>query len=184
MRFLLILLFIVTLTACDNDREKTLEKRETQGAAKVEEMARLAKGAGDALSEEGSKASEAMASGLTNMALSAKKGVNKAMEYEFSIHSGLTDSGIKGPQAAALDSMGTANSGPSVTAYLIFDEGFKGTIYLKAYDVDTQEIGRSSKVELDMPAEEAKYVTFIFEPQTPISKLSKVELYKTQNQGN
>jgi hypothetical protein len=59
-----------------------------------------------------------------------------------------------------------------VTVYAVFGSAFARRLELRAYDADQGELGRSEReVALSQPADSARYVTFRFDPRTPLAQV-------------
>ena len=178
---------LVLLAGCESHEEK-MANQEREAQEKGELLASAAKGAGNAMSGVGSQASEALSKGVTDMVSGVSRGVEKGAEYPLSVHEALSAKGVAANLATRNLSNASAGSGDgglenSVSIYTTFDKDNEVVLQLRAYDSDGKEIGRSNKLPVRSEADEASYLHFVFDGQTPLSRVANMVLYETKLAG-
>ncbi len=108
------------------------------------------------------KAGQKMGETFTDFASGVGKGIDKQMEVSVEISDTLTDLGIRKTvsKSAALD----RGQKKAITVYLIASKPVNLSLTAKAQNEAGDEIGRS-KVTARFAADDAKYVTFTFDPE-------------------
>lgn len=172
--------------ACsDESHEEKVARAEQEKQEQTEIAASAIKGMGNALSDAGSDAAESLSKGMTDVVSGLARGVEKGTEYDAKVSDSLTDQGVSVNVATRNMSnpetgFGEGGSENSVSIYVTFDQALDTVLQLRVYDVDNKEIGRSNKIPVSMGDDEASYVHFTFDGQTPLSRIDKIVLYETK----
>jgi hypothetical protein len=171
-RYVLIALAsVVLLTQCKS-KEEILKAAEEKGEIMVEKQARLVKGIGQGLQNEGKTAGEQLAKGSAEVLRGVESGaVDGFSSMPISVSESLSGAGIKAERAALHRE---DPKSPQVKVYLVLDKPYKGDVTLLARSKDGKEVGRS-KVAVDEP-ETGKYVLFPFDPLVDLSIAASLEL--------
>ena len=186
-RFLLLFICLsVFLAGCESHEEK-MARQEREAQEKAELLASVAKGTGNALSGAGSEATEALSKGVTDMVSGISRGVEKGTEFPVSVNDSLNAKGVAANLATRNLSNTSTSSGEggmenSVSVYVTFDNASETVFQLRAYDGDGREIGRSNKLPVRVDADEGTYLHFVFDGQTPLSRVANMVLYETNAQ--
>ncbi len=171
-RLIGLLVFTCVVTGCKS-REEKLQAAEDQGNLLAASKARLVKGVGEALKNEGKEAAQSVTEGSGEVVKAVGAGFDKSMsQVKLAVHQELPPKGLGATRAARQDAAAARHS---VTVYVTVDKPYKGPIELRAYDAANMEIGRA-KVELDEKESTAKYVDFQFDPRTPLLTADHFEL--------
>ncbi|UKJ06012.1 hypothetical protein [Solitalea lacus] len=127
----------------------------------------------DKIKEKINKTGDVAGQALGEFSSGVKTGVEKAVEPKIEINARLKKVGIDfGKMTVSGDSSNIDNI---LTAYLIFNENYKGTITAKAFDKNNLEMGRV-KINIKGIKDEAKYVDFHFDKRTDIANDSRLTL--------
>lgn len=118
--------------------------------------------AGCGKSDEGlaKRAGSAVGETVTDFASGVGKGVDKQMAVKAELSKTLADRGISTTIAKSLGI--NHPDGKGISVYLIAEKPFKATLIARALTKEGLEIGRST-ADVELAAEEAKYVTFNFD---------------------
>lgn len=105
-------------------------------------------------------------------------GVRKGVEESFSVAVDASPSlKEKGLQFGKIMVTGTDSTSDNIlTVYIIFDKRFSGTLTAKAIDKNGLEFGRSA-VMVSSDSGDAKFVDFIFDRRTDISREDRMVVY-------
>ena len=99
-------------------------------------------------------------------------GIDKALQCNIELIQTLVDEGVStGKHFIETNSSGGQDN--QLTIYLIFENGYKGTISAKAFDEQNTEIGRAI-IEVAQAPGEAEYYTFSFNEKTNLDAKSKI----------
>ena len=185
--FIIVASFIVLLAGCESHEEK-MARQEREAQEKAELLASVAKGTGNALSGAGSEATEALSKGVTDMVSGINRGVEKGTEFPVSVNDSLSAKGVAANLATRNLSNTSAELGNggmenSVSVYITFDNASEMVFQLRAFDSDGKEIGRSNKLPVQVDEDEGTYLHFVFDGQTPLSRVANMVLYETKTQG-
>jgi len=167
-------LTIIFLTSCMSNEEKK-KLAEEEGNALVSIKARLIKGAGDALKDDGKEAAESASEGIGEVIKGISTGFDKSLNQTKVVPDSTFQSIFEVGRTDQYFS-DTAKT-KKVTVYLICKIPFDGTIRLKAYDVENKELGRSS-CKLKIGSDEAEYADFVFDDRTPLLQISYYTIVK------
>lgn len=126
---------------------------------------RTKKAAKDVVHEAG----EVVGKGSSEFADGVKDGVDQTFECSLDINKPLKKKGV------SYGKFRVKESEHVVSAYLIFEEDFDGTVMLKAYDKDGNEYGRTN-LPVKATKSSAGYYDFNFGAQTELESKSKFEL--------
>lgn len=187
-KFLILLAsLVVLLSGCESHEEK-MARQEKEAQEKAELLASVAKGTGNALSGVGSEATEALSKGVTDMVSGINRGVEKGTEFPVSVNEPLSAKGVAANLATRNLSNTSAELGDggmenSVSVYVTFDNASETVFQLRAFDGDGKEIGRSNKLPVQVDEDEGTYLHFVFDGQTPLSRVANMVLYETKAQG-
>jgi hypothetical protein len=173
MRTFVTLLVAVSLLAGCKSREEKLETAEEEGNLLAATKAKLVKGVGEAMKKEGKEAAQVVSEGTGEVVKAVGTGFDKSLsQVKLNTVADLAPKGISATRAARA----TEGAGVStVTVYVILDKPYTGPLELRAYDVQSQEVGRA-KVSVDEKESTARYVDFHFDPRTPMLTADHFEL--------
>jgi hypothetical protein len=107
---------------------------------------------------------------LTDFASGVGKGVDKQMAVNVELSKAVADQGVS-KTVAKSTGLDHPNA-KGISIYLIASKAFKSKLVARALDKDGQEIGRSTS-DVDLAADDAKYVTFQFDPQMDTQLVEK-----------
>jgi hypothetical protein len=173
MRHLAFLLALTCLAAGCKSREEKLQAAEDQGNLLVATKAKMAKGVGEALKNEGKEAAQTVTEGTGEVVKAVGAGFDKSLgQVKLSVHQELSPKGL-GATRAARSTEGSSTH--VITVYVTVDKPYAGPLELRAYDAANMEIGRA-KVSLDEKESTARYVDFAFDPRTPLLTADHFEL--------
>ncbi|HEX8704647.1 MAG TPA: hypothetical protein VF815_37790 [Myxococcaceae bacterium] len=171
-RLIGLLVFTCVVTGCKS-REEKLQAAEDQGNLLAASKARLVKGVGEALKNEGKEAAQTVTEGSGEVVKAVGAGFDKSMnQVKLAVHQELSPKGVSGTRASRAETAATQHS---VSVYVTVDKPYTGPLELRAYDAANMEIGRA-KVNLDEKESTAKYVDFQFDPRTPLMTADHFEL--------
>jgi len=168
MRLALIpLLFLLPLGACKS-REEKLKAAEEKGRDLVDTKARVAKGVGESLQTEGKAGAEAVSKGVGEVVKGVSKGFDASLQsVTVKVAAEL---GARGVQVTRAN-----RKTQTISAYIITDQAFSGTLTLRALDDKGVEVGRA-KTSYKATASDAAYADFAFDERTPMSAVQNFEL--------
>jgi hypothetical protein len=173
MRRLTALLVLTLTVAGCKSREEKLQAAEDEGNLLVATKAKLIKGAGEALKQEGKEAASVVTEGTGELVKGVGTGFDKSLgQVKLAVHQELGPKGIGATRAARGEKVAGAHA---ITVYVTLDKPYSGPLELRAYDSANLEIGRT-KVTVDEKESTAKYVDFQFDPRTPLLTADHVEL--------
>lgn len=173
MRRLIALIVFTSLATGCKSREEKLQAAEEQGNLLAATKAKMVKGVGEALKNEGKEAAQAVTEGAGEVVKAVGTGFDKSLgQVKFAAHQELGAKGIGATRAARGE---TAAAQHTVTVYVTLDKPYTGPLELRAFDNANQEIGRV-KVDVDEKSSTARYVDFTFDPRTPILTADHFEL--------
>jgi hypothetical protein len=107
---------------------------------------------------------------LTDFGSGVGKGIDKQMAVNVELSKAVADHGLSKTIAKSLGINHAHDKGISV--YLIAAKPFKSKLTARALGKDGQEIGRSTS-DVDLAADDAKYVTFKFDPEMDTQLVDK-----------
>lgn len=172
MRRILPLLALTLVCAGCKSREEKLAAEEEKGNLLVAAKAKLAKGVGEALKNEGKEAAGVLSEGTGEVVKAVGGGFDKSLgQVKLAVDQGLAPKGIGATRAARND----RQAKHAVSVYVTLDQPYAGSLELRAFDASNAEIGRS-KLTLDEKEATAKYVDFEFDPRTPLLTADHFEL--------
>lgn len=123
-------------------------------------------------------AGQAVGETLTDFASGVGKGIDERMEVAVELGESATALGLR---KTVSQSLGLAPDGTrGISVYLISDRPVQATLLAKAMNAANQEVGRST-AEIDLAADDAKYVTFLFDKNLDTQLVEKyvVEVKKS-----
>lgn len=112
---------------------------------------------------------------LTDFATGVGKGIDKKMMVNVELSKDLTEQGISMTIAKAegIDpAKAPGEHASTIRVYLIASKPFRATLGAKALTKEGQEIGRSV-AEVELAADEAKYVSFVFDEEMDTQLVAK-----------
>lgn len=174
---LLLVVAAVALTGCPT-KEEALQKAEEKGELMAGKKARLAKGIGDALQEEGKGAGKSLLKGAAGVLKAGVQGATEAIaELPVTVEAPLAEAGVKAERAALhkvkSEDDPAAKSLPGIKVYLVLDKAYKGPTTLVALDAADKEVGRAV---VDVDSEPTgQYFVYTFDALvdlTPVEKLT------------
>ncbi|MFV0303908.1 MAG: hypothetical protein ACK5IC_00310 [Moheibacter sp.] len=168
----LFLVSTVFIVSCMSKEEK-MQKAEEEGNTTVSVKSRLLKGAGEALKTEGKDAVKTASEGVGEIIKGVDEGLDNSLAgAEVKIEPNATTYFELGrTQKEYMDS----ESNKKVSIYMIAKQDFKGKARLKAFDSSDTEIGRST-VDVEVKADDAEYVDFVFDERTPLLQAAHFSL--------
>jgi hypothetical protein len=173
MRRLITLLVLTCVAAGCKSREEKLQAAEDQGNMLAATKARMVKGVGEAMKNEGKEAAQTVTEGTGEVVKAVGAGFDKSLgQVKFAVHQDLGPKGVGATRAARAEAAAAQHS---VSVYVTIDKAYTGPLELRAYDKDNLEIGRA-KVDVDEKSSTAKYVDFQFDPRTPLLTADHFEL--------
>lgn len=107
---------------------------------------------------------------LTEFASGVGKGIDKQLLVNVELSENLTNQGITKTVSKAIGLDQPDKKG--ITVYFIAQTPFNGTLIAKAMNKEGMETGRSV-VDVEFSADDAKYVTFYFDPQMDAQLVDK-----------
>ena len=114
------------------------------------------------------KSGELAGKGASEFAHGVYEGVDQTFQCQLELSKALADKGIKtGKFKITGDTV--------LSAYIIFDDSFKGNIHVMVFDNKGQEYGRAS-LNVEGTKGDAKYFDFAFDGHTRIETKSKFVL--------
>jgi hypothetical protein len=172
-----ILLVFLALLGTDGCKQKSPEER---GREETVKKAGYLKGVGEGLKNEGEVAAQALGEGLGKVVKGASGGVMGGFNtFAVEIAPAAAAKGLKLSRVQVLrrDDKPEADKAPakSVTAYLMSDQNYAGSLRLVALDSAKKEVGRST-ITVTIANGEAKYVDFSFDTRTPLEEVKSVVL--------
>lgn len=171
---LMCIIALLALSACKSKEE---QKNEAESEAKflAEKKARIAKGVGEAMKGEGKDAADSLSEGVGEVIKGGASGFDKSLsKINIELDKDLKDKGIEIGRAARLEQKNDKGE-DGVTAYLIYNKPFKGTLLIKAFDPAGKEIGRAT-AQTKGGADDTSYVNFYFDQRTPLTIVKKFTL--------
>ena len=127
---------------------------------------RVADGTKKAINKTGQVAGE----GSSEFVKGVSKGVETSMECQIELGKTLTRKGVTFARFTVGSDTNSRNNN-KLTAYLIFDDDFSGSISAKVLDPKHVEYGRAN-VSVTAKKGEAKYIDFIFDKRTDVESKS------------
>ncbi len=171
-----LLLAVLLLLAACKSKEEILNAAEEKGKTLAEEKARLAKGIGEGLSNEGKGAAEAVGKGVAEVMRGTVKGVvDGASTLPLEVAADLSDKGIRAQRAALHEETVDGKPARGVKVYLLNEKPFTGDLTLLLLDQQGLEIGRS-KLTVDEKDTNGRYAFFAYDARTDLSLVQKVSL--------
>lgn len=98
------------------------------------------------------------------------QGIDRQMVVVVDLSPDVTELGLQKTMAKALTMEQRATKGMSI--YFIADKAVKTALLAKALNADGVEIGRAA-VDIELAEDEARYVNFVFDPQTDMQLVAK-----------
>ncbi|OIQ30945.1 MAG: hypothetical protein BM564_01665 [Bacteroidetes bacterium MedPE-SWsnd-G2] len=120
------------------------------------------------------KGGEVVGNTTTQFFEGVTEGVDRALECELQLSPQLQSFGIKTGKFV-VDNSKNGGKNNLLTLYIIFEDDFKKTLSVKAFDKKDLEIGRTS-LEVSGKAGEAGYFDFEFDKRTYIEVRSKISI--------
>ena len=158
---------------CPEGPKEKLQAAEEQGNLLAATKAKLVKGVGEALKNEGKDAAQTVTEGAGEVVKAVGTGFDKSLgQVKLTLHQELGPKGI-GATRAARSSEGTSKH--AITVYVTLDEPYTGPLELRAYDASNLEIGRT-RVRLEEKEPTGRYLDFEFDPRTPLLTAEHFEL--------
>ena len=174
MRVLIPLVVSACLVAGCKDRDEKLKAAEEKGNLLAATKAKMVKGVGEVLKNEGKEAAEVVSEGTGEVVKAMGIGFDKSLEQvKLTVPEPTTARGVSATRASR-NNDGVKKH--AISVYLKVEKAFTGPLELRAFDRQNQEIGRA-RVELDEKAPTAKYVDFDFDPRTPLLTADHFELH-------
>jgi hypothetical protein len=109
---------------------------------------------------------------LTDFASGVGKGVDQQMAVNVELSKAIADQGVSKTIAKSGGISPPNIKTKGISVYLIASKRFKSKLIAKALTKDGQEIGRST-ADVDLAADDAKYVTFQFDPEMDTQLVDK-----------
>ena len=130
MRRVLLMALAMSVGGClCKSREEKLQAAEDEGNLLVAAKARLIKGAGEAVKQEGKQAAEAVAEGTGEVVKGLGQGIEKGLkEVKVTAHADLAASGLSTTRATRSEE-GTARH--TITASVTLERAWKGALELR-----------------------------------------------------
>jgi len=155
-------------------KEEKLQDAEEEGSFLVQKTSKLIEGAGNALKDDGATAAESVTEGTGEVIKAITSGFDESLtKVTVELDEGLAEmvelgrAGRTGEQDD--DGMET------VSVYIIPNQDLKGTLTLKAFDKDGNEMGRS-KYAVDVASDDAQYHDFKFDDRVPMMQIDRFSL--------
>lgn len=127
----------------------------------------------DDVKEKINKAGDVAGQAVGEFASGVSSGVGKAFDMKVDLSEMLKQKGIGlGKITVSSDSGASDNL---LTAYVIFNQDYQGTLTAKAFDVKGLEMGRA-RLEVSGKKDEARYLEFHFDKRTNIDNDSKLTI--------
>jgi hypothetical protein len=126
---------------------------------------RVKEGAKDTINKTG----QAVGTGASEFLGGVKEGVDNTFQCTINLSDSLKIKGLGVGKFAISDS--NTSKDYVLTCYLIFNKDFKQTIWLKVFDKEGKEYGRT-KLDVQAAKGDAKYVDFSFDKRTDIESKS------------
>ncbi|MGA9520914.1 MAG: hypothetical protein WBV82_05590 [Myxococcaceae bacterium] len=176
MRVLIPLFVSACLVTGCKDRDEKLQAAEEKGNLLAATKAKMVKGVGEVLKNEGKEAAEVVSEGTGEVVKAVGIGFDKSLEQvKLTVPEATTARGLSATRASRNDG-GDGEKKHAISVYLKVEKAYTGPLELRAFDRQSQEIGRA-RVELDEKAPTAKYVDFDFDPRTPLLTADHFELH-------
>jgi len=135
-------------------------------------------GCSDSDSNDAGSIGQSVGKNVTEFAQGVGTGVDTKMQIDIELSPTLTDAGVSYTVAKQQASLNDPQK--AISVYLISSKPFNGTLLAKAYNADTQEIGRAT-TDVQFSADDAQYVAFTFPPEMD---RQTVTLYKVDIRSN
>ncbi|VXC14720.1 conserved hypothetical protein [Flavobacterium sp. 9AF] len=148
MKNLVYILFVLLLHSCNNVKEKTKETINKTG--------------------------ETVGKSATEFFDGVSDGVKKTLDCEITLSQDLIKKGLQTGKYE-IKSKSNDDNDNTLILYLIFNDNFKQTLNLKAFDKENIEIGRSN-LEVSGKKGSAEYFEFYFNDKTDIESKSKITI--------
>lgn len=145
MKYLSLLLILISLSSCNRVKDKT---KETVNKA------------GEVVAKTGSEFVDGVS-----------KGVEETFRNEIALSEELQNMGLKTGKILINSSDSAQNN--VLTVYMIFDKKMVRDIVVKVFDEHSKEYGRS-KLKVSAEEGEAKYFDFVFDKRTHIESKGKI----------
>jgi hypothetical protein len=167
-----VLLTALLLLGSAGCHRKTQEERGREDAAN---KANYIKGVGEGLKKEGEAAAQSLGEGVGKVVKSASGGVSGGY-FTFNIEIAGTALG-KGLKISRAEQRRQEKSEESrtITAYILADQGYSGSLRLVALDSTRQEVGRAT-TKATLETGDAKYIDFKFDIRTPMKEVKTIVL--------
>jgi hypothetical protein len=161
-------------------KEEKLQQAEDDARFAADEKGRMAKGLGEAMQGTGKDGMQAISKGVGDVLKGAAKGLDESLSVvAVSTTPAVAEAGLRVERASRheekADAEKAADKKPAITAYLVADKGFAGTLLLRALGPDGKEVGRA-KVAVKQVAGDAGYFDFVFDERVPLGTTDKFEL--------
>jgi hypothetical protein len=166
-----LLAVLVPLGGCrSKSKEEILQAAEDKARLETEKKSRAVQGVGEGLQTAGKEGAQALSKGVGEVFKGTARGFDQSLAaVQVKAGSGLEAAGLAVPRASR-----QRGGAPTITAYVISEQPFAGTLRLRALEAG-REVGRS-QVRLTREAGEAAYVDFAFDPRVPLGTVAELEL--------
>lgn len=167
-----LVLAAVALAGCrEKTKEQVLQAAEDKARLETEKRSRAIKGVGEGLQTAGKEGAQSLSKGVGEVLRGSAKGFDASLSaVQVAAGPGLQDAGLKVERAAR-----QASQPPTITAYLVADQRFAGTLRLRALDDEGREVGRAQAV-VKQDAGDAGYVDFAFDGRVPLTAVTAFEM--------
>ncbi len=156
-------------------KEEQLKEAEEDAKFKADMKGAMVKGVGEALQGSGQEGMQALSKGLGDVVKGAAKGFDASLDaVQVKPAQTLTDKGMR-VERASRRAAAQAGQPAVITAYVLSDKDYKGTLMLRALDDGGKEVGRS-KAEVTQKPGDAAYVDFPFDERVPLNTISTFEI--------
>jgi len=118
------------------------------------------------------KGGEVVGETATEFFEGVSEGIDRTLECEILLSEALKEKGLAtGKYSIESNNQGGENN--QLTLYIIFNKDFKDSLFVKAFDKNGLEIGRTN-MTIERKAGEAGYYDFVFDERTYIEVKSKI----------
>lgn len=174
------LIFIAAVGLClatsgCKSREEELAAEHGKGVKLVENKAAQVQGVGEALQSQGQKAAAELSTGVGKVIGGVAQGIDRAKETSIAADATASQLGLSSDRAVV--QFGEKNQNITLKAYIKATQSFNGSLHVRGLDGQGREVGRSTKAERKLDADDAKYVEFEFDAATPMARVAKWTLF-------
>lgn len=172
MRLAAVLSALVLTLGCKS-REEKLKEAEDKGNLLAATKAKMVKGVGEALKNEGKEAAETVSEGTGEVVKAVGKGFDTSLSaVKVEVAPALAEKGVGVTRASRMTGEKEKHG---ISVYVVLDTPYEGTLEARAYGEKHQEVGRVS-IQVAEKQPIAKYFDFEFDSRTPLNTVDHFEL--------